>query len=61
MRFFPVVTVHHLGAFFAASCRKKPGFAGLSNCRFAAITSGVLPEAKLHTGYKPCIQAWKQA
>jgi hypothetical protein len=50
----------HLGAFLAAS-RKKPGFAGLSNCRFAAITSGVLPVAKLRTGYKPCIQAWKQA
>jgi hypothetical protein len=30
--------------------RKKPGFPGLSNCRFAAITSGVLPEAKLRIG-----------
>jgi hypothetical protein len=40
----------HLGAFFAP---QKPGFAGVRNCRNAAIPSGVLPEAKFH--------AWIQA
>jgi hypothetical protein len=34
-----------IGAHFRL--HRKPGFAGLSNCRVAAITAGVLPEAKL--------------
>jgi hypothetical protein len=39
--------------------RKKPGFAGVPVVNpLRGFTSGVLPEAKLHTGYKPWIQAW---
>jgi hypothetical protein len=38
--------------------RKKPGFPGVPVVNpLRGFTSGVLPEAKLHTGYKPWIQA----